>query len=230
MAYDLDEQEQLDQIKAFWARWGNLITGAITLVALVFAGFYGYKAYQRNQTLKAAPLFEQLEKAANNLKADPKNPQLVADLAGKLTSEHANTPYAQMGGLLAAKAQLELGKNKEAQDLLQWVSDKAQAPEYAALAKLRLAGMLIDDKKVDQALGLMAAAAPIGFEALFSDRRADALAASGKTAEAIAEYQKAWDGIKEGGSLRTVIEQKMQTLGAEVVKPIKPVVAATTSS
>lgn len=226
MAYDLDEQEQIDQMKAFWAKWGNLITWAMTALALAFAAFYGYKYYQRGQTQKAAPLFEQLEKAANDIKGDAKNPQLVADLATKLTAEHGSTPYAQMGALIAAKTQLELGKSKEAQALLQWTMDKAIDPEYSALARVRLAGVLLDDNKAADALSLMAASTPKGFEALFADRRADALAATGKPADAIAEYQKAWNAVQENGSLRNVIEQKMQALGAEVVKPVKAEKAA----
>lgn len=221
MAYDLDEQEQLDQMKAFWAKWGTLITGAVMVIALAFAGYYGYKYYQRSEALKAAPLYEQLEKAALDVKADPKNPQLVVDLAAKLTTSHANTAYAQLGALLAAKVQAEAGKAKEAQTLLQWVMDKAQDPEYSHLARVRLAGALIDDNKAEQAVALMSTAAPKGFEALYADRKGDALAASGKTADAIAEYQKAWDAVIENGALRPVIEQKMQALGASVVKPIK---------
>jgi predicted negative regulator of RcsB-dependent stress response len=190
-------------------------------VAVAFAAYYGYKYYQRSQTRQAAPLFEQLEKAASDVKADPKNPQLVADLAAKLTSEHAGTPYAQMGALLAAKVQTELGKGKEAQALLQWTMDKAKDAEYSHLARVRLAGALIDDNKAAEALALLPASAPKGFEALFADRRGDALSASGKTADAVAEYQKAWDAVTENGSLRGVIEQKMQALGAQVVKPTK---------
>jgi predicted negative regulator of RcsB-dependent stress response len=208
-------------MKAFWAKWGNLLTWAVTAVALAFAAYYGYKYYQRSEAQKAAPLFEQLEKAASDLKADAKNPQLVADLATKLTTDHPGSPYAQMGALLAAKVQAELGKGKEAQALLQWTMDKAKDPEYSQLARVRLAGALIDDKKAEQALALLPASAPKGFEALYADRRGDALAASGKTAEAVSEYQKAWNAVPENGTLRGVIEQKMQALGAEVVKPTK---------
>lgn len=220
MAYDLDEQEQLDQVKAFWAKWGNIITWAVLAVSLVFAAYYGYKYYQRSETAKAAPLFEQLEKAAADLKADAKNPQLVADLATKLTTEYASTPYAQLGALLAARVQADLGKSKESQALLQWTMDKAKDPEYSQLARLRLAGALLDENKAEQALALLPAASPKGFEALYADRRGDALAASGKTADAVAEYQKAWNAVAENGSLRGVIEQKMQALGADVVKPV----------
>jgi predicted negative regulator of RcsB-dependent stress response len=220
MAYDLDEQEQLDQVKAFWAKWGNVITWAVTAAALIFAAYYGYKYYQRSETQKAAPLFEQLEKAATDVKADAKNPQLVADLATKLTAEYAGTPYAQMGALLAAKVQAELGKGKESQALLQWTMDKAKDPEYSHLARLRLAGALLDENKSAEALALLSATAPKGFEALYADRRGDALAASGKTVDAVTEYQKAWNAVAENGSLRGVIEQKMQALGADVVKPV----------
>ncbi len=226
MAYDLDEQEQIDQMKAFWAKWGNLITWAMTAIALVFAAYYGYKYYQHAQPQKAAPSFEQLEKTANAIQGEAKNPQLAADLATKLTTDYSGTPYAQMGALIAAKTQLELGKSKEAQALLQWTMDKAVDPEYSALARVRLAGVLLDDNKAADSLSLMSASAPKGFEALFADRKADALAATGKAADAIAEYQKAWNAVQENGSLRNVIEQKMQALGAEVVKPVKAEKAA----
>lgn len=220
MAYDLDEQEQLDQVKAFWAKWGNIITWVVLVVSLVFAAYFGYKYYQRSETAKAAPLFEQLEKAAADVKADAKNPQLIADLATKLTTDYASTPYAQLGALLAAKVQADLGKNKESQALLQWTMDKAKDPEYSQLARLRLAGALLDENKAVEALALLPASSPKGFEALYADRRGDALSASGKTADAVAEYQKAWNAVAENGSLRGVIEQKMQALGADVVKPV----------
>jgi predicted negative regulator of RcsB-dependent stress response len=226
MAYDLEEQEQLDQIKAFWAKWGSLITWCALAMALAFAAFFGYKAYLRSEAVKAAPLYEQLEKAATELKADAKNPQLVADLAAKLTKDYASTTYAAMGALLAAKSNIEQGKPKEAQALLQWAADKAKDPEYNYLAKLRLAGLLLDDKKPQEALNLLPETAPKGFEALYADRRGDALAALSKNDAAAAEYQKSWNALTDSSSLREVIEQKMLAIGAQVLKPAKAATAA----
>ena len=163
MAYDLDEQEQLDNFKAFWVKWGKTIVTLITVLALASAAYYAYQAYQRSAAEKAAPLFEQLEKTANTLtqdfdaeikakgeanadpkavsKIDPKNIQLVNDLAKKLTQEHAGTAYAQLGATLAAKVQAELGKTAEAEHLWQWLVNSAKDPEYSYLARLHLAAV-----------------------------------------------------------------------------------------
>ena len=222
MAYDLDEQEQIDQVKAFWAKWGNLITWAATALALAFAAYYGYKYYQRTQAQSAVPVFEQLEKAVTTISADPKNKQVVKDLANKLTSDHGSSAYAQMGAALAAKALIDAKSNADAVPLLQWSVDKAKDAEYSLLARLRLAGVFIDDKKTAEASALLNVSVPKGFEALFADRKADVLAASGKNTEAGAEYQKAWTALEENAPLREVIEQKAQMIGFAIVKPVKP--------
>src|SRR5512139_1941071 len=62
---DLQEQEQLDDLKAFWKRWGNLITWVITACLLAFASWNAWGWYQRDQAAKAAAMFEELDKAAS---------------------------------------------------------------------------------------------------------------------------------------------------------------------
>jgi hypothetical protein len=41
MAYDLEEQEQLATIKAFWRQYGSLLLTAVTVVLLAIAGWRG---------------------------------------------------------------------------------------------------------------------------------------------------------------------------------------------
>ena len=49
MAYDLQEQEQLDELKAWWGKYGNLILTVATVVLLAFA------ALQRLALVSAQP-------------------------------------------------------------------------------------------------------------------------------------------------------------------------------
>ena len=53
MAYDLQEQESIDELKAWWDKWGNLTLGAITVVCLAFAGYNGMKWYDRYKASEA---------------------------------------------------------------------------------------------------------------------------------------------------------------------------------
>ncbi len=246
MAYNLEEQEQLDNFKAFWSKWGTVLIVLITVVLVSLVAYYSYQTYQRNQSEKAAPLFEQLEKTTNIinqafeadlknklnanldtkkppnivLTTDPKNLQLVNDLAKKLIQQYPNTGYAQIAATLAAKVHADLGKNAEAEYLWQWLIDTAKDPEYSYLARLHLATAMIDAKKPDKALVLLIKDTPEEFELLYADRRGDALIDLNKKSEAIAEYQTAWTLAENNLNLRDLIDQKMQALGAEAIKPV----------
>jgi predicted negative regulator of RcsB-dependent stress response len=61
---DLEEQEQLDQLKAFWKQYGNLISWLLVLVLGAFAAWNGWSLYQRDQGAKAGALFDELDHAA----------------------------------------------------------------------------------------------------------------------------------------------------------------------
>ena len=43
---DLEEQEQLDQLKAFWKRWGNLITWLLIAVLGAYAAWNGWNLWR----------------------------------------------------------------------------------------------------------------------------------------------------------------------------------------
>jgi predicted negative regulator of RcsB-dependent stress response len=251
MAYNLEEQEQLDNFKAFWSKWGAALMALIALITVGFAAYYGYQAYQRHLSAQAAPLFEQLEKTANTvsqtLEADlkagfeasseaktdvapvstvqAKDVQLINDLAKKLIQQYPNTGYAQLGATLAAKIQADLGKTTEAEFLWQWLVNTAKDPEYTYLARLHLATAMIDAKKSDKALALLTKDAPKAFELLYADRRGDALVELKKPTQAIAEYQIAWTLAEKNPNLRDLIDQKMQALGAEPVQSVASTVA-----
>lgn len=63
MAYDLEEQESLAQLKAWWDKWGNLTLSCITVICLAFAGYNGWHWYKRYQGGKATVAYVQLQNA-----------------------------------------------------------------------------------------------------------------------------------------------------------------------
>jgi predicted negative regulator of RcsB-dependent stress response len=205
---DLEEQEQIDQLKAFWARYGNLITLLLVLAVGAFAAWTGWNWYQREQGIKASALYEELDRAAQAGDMD-KTGRVFADLKAKFPS----TALAQQGGLLAAEAQFNGGKTDAAQESLTWVGENAIEAEYQTLARLRLAGLLIDQKKYEEALRQLAGATAQMFAALVADRRGDALLALGKTDEARTAYEQAWKAMDAEVSYRTVIDAKLAALG-----------------
>ena len=205
---DLQEQEQLDALKAFWKQYGNLITWVLILALGGFAAWNGWNWWQRDQAAKAGAMFEELDRAM--VAGD-------ADKAGRvfndLKERYPRTAFAQQGGLAAAKLQFDKGQADAAKATLTWLAANATEDEYRTLARLRLAGLLLDAKQYDQALAQLADAKSPTFEALVADRRGDVLLAQGKRDEARAAFETAWAAMDDKLDYRRLVEAKLVSLG-----------------
>jgi len=187
--YDLEEQEQLAELKLWWKQYGNLLINVLTAVAVVFIAWFGWNWYQRNQTGQASQVYGVLQKAVQE-----KDSQRMKAASGELLEKFSGTPYASLGALTAAKAMVDASDAKTAKLQLQWVVDHGK-DEFRDLARLRLATLLLDEKGYADALKQLEGSVSAGFEARFLDTRGDILAAEGKKAEAAAAYQAALDKL-----------------------------------
>jgi predicted negative regulator of RcsB-dependent stress response len=208
--YDLQEQEQIDELKAWWKQYGRMVITVVLAASVAAAATVGWQVYKRNQAEHASQLYGTLEKAlrANDIKQ-------VRDISAQLMDKYGGTAYAPMAALAAAKANYAAGDPKSAAAQLQWTVDHARDEDIVAAARLRLAGLLLDDKKYDEALELLKAAHPEAFNGLFSDLEGDVLVAQGKTAEARAAYQQALEKLPAEGSYRAMVQVKLDGLGAD---------------
>jgi predicted negative regulator of RcsB-dependent stress response len=206
---DLQEQEQLDALRAFWKQYGNLVTWALIAALAVYAGLNGWKWWQREQAAKAAALYDQLELAAASGDA-----QRAGQVFGDLKERYPRTVHAAQGALLTARVQFDRGQTDAATASLNWAAEHAREDEYRTVARLRLAGILLQAKDYDGALKQLDGAKAPTFEALVADRRGDVLLAQGKTAEARTAYQSAWQAMDERLEYRRLVDAKLTALGA----------------
>ncbi len=214
---NLQDQEQLDDLKAFWKRYGNLITWSVTAVLLAFAGWNGWNWYQRNQAVQAAAMFDELDKAATAGDADK-----AGRVFNDMKDRYAKANLTQQAGLITAKLQYDKGLVDAAKASLGWVGEQAPEDAYRAIARLRLAGVLLDAKDHAGALKALDGADAKEFAALVSDRRGDVLLAQGKTDEARTAYQAAYKAMDDKIDYRRLVEVKLIALAA----PPVPVAAA----
>lgn len=221
---DLEEQEQLAQLKSFWNQYGNLITWLLILALGSYAAWNGWNWWQREQAGKAAALFDELDRAAQ-----AGDVEKVGRAFSDLKERYPGTAFAEQGGLLAAKVQFEKGNGDAARVSLGWVVEHALESEYRVVARLRLAGVLMDAKQYDEALKTLDAAASPAFEALVADRRGDVLLAMGRTDDARAAYEKAWKAMGSSVEYRRLIEAKLAALGAAGSADAPPAVGASES-
>lgn len=209
MAYDLQEQEQLDEFKAWWGKYGNLILTAITLVLLVFAAYNGWRWYQRNQAADAAGVYVELERAIA-----ARETERVNALSATLTDKYGRTAYGPMAALQAARWYAETGNAAAARTQLQWVVDHADHPEIAAIARVRLAGVWLDEKNYDEALKVLDGAGSTANATAIADRRGDVLFAQNKIDEARTAYRDALAKAAADHPLRQIIQLKLDALPA----------------
>ena len=222
-AYDLEEQEQLAEVKAWWKQYGNLLINILTAAAVIAAAWQGWNWYQRKQTGEAAAVYGVLQKAVQE-----SNLQAVKQTSGELLEKYPRSSYAPMGALNAAKVMADNGDAKTARLQLAWVVDKGKN-EVRELARLRLAALMIDDKEFDQALKQLEAKPVAGFEARFADARGDVLRAQGKASEAVTAYRAAIEALQtaektgrdsmqnwqqqSNAVFRELLQQKIDALG-----------------
>jgi predicted negative regulator of RcsB-dependent stress response len=209
---DLREQEQLDDIKAFWSKWGNLITWTLTVVLAGFAAYNGWQWWQRTQGEKASGMYDELDRAAQAGDADR-----VARMFSDLKDRHPKALPAAHGALIAAKVQAEKGKTDDALASLAWAADNAGDAELRVVARLRAAALHFEKKEFDKALAQLDAAAKMDareFDGLIADRRGDVLQAQDKKSEAVAAYQTAFKALSDKLEYRRLVEGKLMALGA----------------
>jgi predicted negative regulator of RcsB-dependent stress response len=213
MAYNLQEQEQIDELKSFWARYGNAILAAVTIALFVFAGVRGWDWYQAREAGAAAGIYSQLTQAVES-----KNVEQVKQRSEDLFKQYGGTAYGQMGGLMAARGYADAGDAAGAKGALQWVIDNAKDDGFKHLARLRLSAVLLDEKAYDAALKLLDAGdvgkmSP-GLAGAFADRRGDVKLAQDDAASARAEYEKALQTLPASSPLRQLVQLKLDALGS----------------
>jgi predicted negative regulator of RcsB-dependent stress response len=207
MAYDLEEQEQIASFKAFWASYGNLITWVLIIALAGYAGYNFWNSHNRTQAAEASGLYDQL---LDSLQANDN--AKVQRIATDVEAKFDGTTYAQMSALGAAKSAFDAKDLKTAKQQLQWVVDHGN-DEYKSVAKLRLAGVLLDEKAYDDALKLLATDFLPQYKAEVADRKGDVLVAQNKPAEARTAYQAALDAMDKKNPGRQLVQIKLDAVG-----------------
>ena len=223
--YDREEQERVEDLKAWWARWGNTASWVAIGVAAVIVGVQGWRYWQANRAEAASALYYAVSQAGRTGDA-AKAKDAMATLAG----QYGGTAYAPRGALLYAKQLWSAGDKAGAKAQLQWVVDRASDEDLKQVARYRLAEALLDEKNVEEALKVLDAKHADAYAGLYADLRGDALAAAGRNDEARAAYQVALAKIDAKTAYRNFVQVKLDALGGAIASGAAPGAAAPTDA
>jgi predicted negative regulator of RcsB-dependent stress response len=214
---DLEEQEQLDQLKHFWKQYGNPITWLLILVLGGFAAWNGYQYWQRTQSAQAAAMMDEVQRVIQT-----SQPDKVERAFNDMKERFPSVTYTHQAGLLAAKSLMDAGQVDKAKAVLTWVAEKPSDAGYGSIARLRLAALLMESQSYDEALKQVDAVQDAAFSALAADRRGDILMAQGNRSQAQEQYQKAYSAFPERTEYRRLVEVKLNALGVDPSAPRPP--------
>ena len=209
---DLEEQEQLEQLKAFWGQYGNAITWGLVLIFAAFASWNAFQYWQRSQAAQASALYDEVERSVGT--GDIAKMQRAFD---EMKNRYPSTAYAQQAALLLAKAAAQSNKVDEAKGALRWASEQGKDSALATIARLRWSAVLLESKELDEALKVLQSD-PVDSEYLtvMQDRRGDVLVAKGDKIAAIDNYKKAYTGSAAKPDLQRLVRIKLNALGVDM--------------
>jgi predicted negative regulator of RcsB-dependent stress response len=205
--YDLEEQEKIDGLKSWWEVYGTL---AIIIVATFVAGIFGtqaWKYYQKQQSDQTVELFISLQGIAES-----RDSEKTRDAARLLTEGFPGSGYASRAALISARASIDAKDIKNTRNQLQWVLVNSEEIELKDIARLRLAGLLLDEKKHDEALKLLESKHSEFFDSLYGDLKGDVYADKGTISEARAAYKMAMSKIDKKETRYKIIQMKLDAL------------------
>ena len=207
MAYDLEEQEQLDEFKAWWKKNGSMATNLVLAALVAYSAWQGYHYFQNKKSIEASTLYQTM------LTTDATKVGEIKAQSAKLMESFDGTPYAGRAAVYAAKANFAANDSKSAKSQLEWAIKNSTEAAVKAIASLQLAGILFEDKNYDEANKVLAAITDKGYEGLKANMQGDVLLAQGKQAEAKKAYATALENLDVQGRLRRYTQQKLESLG-----------------
>ena len=207
MAYDLEEQEQLDEFKAWWKKNGSMAINLVLAGLVAYAAWQGYNYYQNKKAVEASELYQALVVTDINKTAE------IKTQSAKLMDSFSGTPYAGRAAVFAAKANFSANDDKSAKSQLEWAVKNAKESAIKAIAGLQLASILFEEKNYDEAQKILSNISDKGYEGLKSNMQGDVFLAQGKQLEAKKAYENALESLDMQGKLHQYTQQKLESLG-----------------
>ena len=216
-AYDLEEQERIDALKDWWAKWGIWVYVGIGAFLVGVLSVQGWRYYQKSQGEQAELLFKSVKQTAQEAAASKESKKL-SEAASAIAEKFPSAFYSSEAQLMAAKASFDTGEFATAKKHLQWVVDKGPAV-HRGVARIRLASVLLEEKQFEEALKVLDQVKDEAFVSMASDLRGDVLSAQGRRDEARAAYQVAVEKANDRSPMKALSQAKLDSAGGSAAKP-----------
>ncbi|HSI29328.1 MAG: YfgM family protein [Methylophilus sp.] len=212
MAYDLEEQEQLDEFRVWWNKNGKMAIRLILAAIVAYAGWQGYQSWMNSKATAASTAYQTL--VSNSLQdVDTKKAEQISKDAEVIQKDYSMTPYAGRAALFAARALHQAKQGEAAEKQLHWAVAEAKEPAIKQMAAIEIAGLQIERNALDDAKKTLEAINDSGFDGLKNSMLGDIYIAKKQEKEAKQAYIQALKGLDPEGKLFYLTQQKLDALG-----------------
>jgi len=198
------EDEQLEQIKAWWKRNGTSIIAGVVLGLAIVGGYNYWRSYQKSQAESASGMYEKMMIEYAGGKADE-----AIKTATALIDQYKSTPYAGNAGLFLARIQYDKKDSNAAAKQLRWVIENATEPAIAHVARLRLGRLLLDEGKGAEVAAVLKVEDYGGFESAYRELEGDVALANGDAARARDAYTRALEVLPADSVYQSILKLKL---------------------
>jgi predicted negative regulator of RcsB-dependent stress response len=203
----MTEEEQLENIKKWWKRYGNIITIIFSLILLSIAGYRYMHWHQDKLTQQASMTYENMMVAFSH-----QNIKAVRSYANELIKDYGNTVYADVAHMTLAKIYVSKNKLEQAKGELQSVAAKSNMTALKQIAKIRIARLLAAEKSYTDALKELSSVDDETYLPVINELKGDIYGATGQYEQAITSYRLAINEVKNNGMGNLFLEMKTNEL------------------
>ena len=201
------EQQQIEQLKSWWKKYGNWLIFCIVAVLLVGSIIQALRHHHEKILVHASDHYEWLLNAVES-----NNPQMVQAQSRYILKRYPNTPYALFAALMQARLAVYNNDLSDAEDKLQYVIDRANNLSLRQVARLRLARIYLAENKLDKGLEILKTVdAPI-YQAAISGVEGDIYYAKGDMKAAREAYQNAVNNMSDAAPMQPLFQMKLDDL------------------
>jgi predicted negative regulator of RcsB-dependent stress response len=220
----LTDDEQVEHVKRLAGEYGPWMLGALVIGVAFTVGLRYYEHHRNERALQAA---EQFGEMASALQHDDR--ASTRRIAEDLITAHPASPYADQAKLMLARLDVDEGQIAKAIAPLTEVMNDSKDTELRHIARLRLARLLIDQGKPDDALKTLADQ-PGAFAARYHEVRGDAFLAKKDFRQAQNEYKAALENDPASQADSALLTLKIADLGLAAAQASPPATAKASGS
>lgn len=209
MSVYMTEEEQIEALKKWWKKYSNTIIITFSIILLTLAGYKYWSWNRENTQLLASNTYEHMMLSFSNQESDK-----VKSYANKLVEDYSKTIYADVAHLTLAKQYIDKGDVTHGKKELKTVIDQGNTKAIKQIASIRMARVLLSEKKYNQALKQLEDVKYESFEPMINELRGDIYAATGKYPQAYSAYKKAISAAQSQGIGNLFLELKTNELAA----------------